>query len=30
VASLWNRIAAQPGASSDTQLLAQNAQLLGG
>ena len=30
VASLWNRIAAQPGASADTQLLASNAQLIGG
>ena len=30
VAELWNRIAAQPGASADTQLLASNAQLTGG
>ena len=29
-AELWNRIAAQPGASTDTQLLAQNAALIGG
>lgn len=27
VADLWNRIASQPGASADTQLLASNAQL---
>ena len=30
VADLWNRIAAQPGASADSQLYAQNAALLGG
>lgn len=29
IAELWNRVASQPGASPDTQLLAANAQLTG-